>query len=193
MNERTERDATATPPDTRAEADPLVANLLGLRPPEAEPIPNADEIEGLGELGDAEVRVGETDDPVVAAEEGLTWIPPTDPPVRVGPDGEPEVAAGFGSTAEDEPFDLDHHAEPVAEWDERTARVMEALRADAQTTDLVDHLTVETDGGQVIVRGVVADLDDEEAVLAVIDSVDGVNEIIDRLEVAALAEMREPS
>lgn len=85
----------------------------------------------------------------------------------------------------------DHHAEPVAEWDERTARVMEALRADAQTTDLVDHLSVETDGGQVVVRGVVADLDDEEAVLAVIDSVDGVNEIIDRLEVAALAETRE--
>jgi BON domain len=193
MNERPERDATPTPPDTRAEVDPLVASLLGLRAADAEPIPSADEIEGLGEISDGEVRVGETDDPVVAAEEALTWIPPTDPPLRVGADGEPEVAAGFGSTAEDEPFDLDHHAEPVTEWDERTARVMEALRADAQTTDLVDHLTVETDGGQVIVRGVVADLDDEEAVLAVIDSVDGVNEIIDRLEVAALAEMREPS
>jgi BON domain len=192
MNERPDPDATTPPPDTRAEVDPLVATLLGLRPTDAEPIPDADEIEGLGEITDGEVRVGETDDPVVAAEEGLTWIAPTDPPVRSGPDGEPEIAAGFGATAEDEPFDLDHHAEPVAEWDERTARVMEALRADAQTTDLVDHLSVETDGGQVIVRGVVADLDDEEAVLAVIDSVDGVNEIIDRLEVAALAETREP-
>jgi hypothetical protein len=192
MNERPEPGGSTPPPDTRAEVDPLVATLLGLRPTDAEPIPDADEIEGLGEITDGEVRVGETDDPVVAAEEGLTWIAPTDPPVRAGPDGEPEVAAGFGATAGDEPFDLDHHAEPVAEWDERTARVMEALRADAQTTNLVDHLSVETDGGQVVVHGVVADLDDEEAVLAVIDSVDGVNEIVDRLEVAALAETREP-
>ena len=190
MDERRESDATTTPPDTRAAVDPVVADLVGLRPADAEPIPGADEIEGLGEMTDGQARVGETEDPVEAAEEGLTWIAPTDPPVRAGPDGETEIAAGFGMTAEDEPFDLDHHAEPVTEWDERTARVMEALRADAQTTDLVDHLSVETDGGQVIVRGVVADLDDEEAVLAVIDSVDGVNEIIDRLEVAALVEAR---
>lgn len=189
MDER-RQPATTTSPDTRAEVDPVVADLLGLRPADAEPIPDADEIEGLGEMTDGQARVGETEDPIEAAEEGLTWIAPTDPPVRAGRDGEPEVAAGFGMTAEDEPFDLDHHAEPVTEWDERTARVMEALRADAQTTDLVDRLSIETDGGQVIVRGVVGDLDDEEAVLAVIDSVDGVNEIIDRLEVAALADTR---
>ncbi len=151
-----------------------------------ESMPGADELESLDEMSELETRVGETDDPTVAAEEGLTWIPPTDPPVRPGDDGEPEVAAGFGTTADDEPFDADHHAEPVPERDERTARVEEALRADARTTALVDRLSIDTDGARVTIAGSVDDLDDEDAVLAVVEGVPGVAEVVDRLVVASL-------
>ena len=149
--------------------------------------PTAAELEtGLADLATIDIRAGETADPTEATEEGLTWIPPVDPPTRPGPDGEPEFAAGFGTTAEDEPFDADHHAEPVTDRDERTARVLEALRDDARTAGFADDLVVDTDGGRVTVSGIVADLADEEAVLSVIDEVSGVSEIVDLLEIAAL-------
>ena len=141
---------------------------------------------GLEDLAITGIRAGETADPIEAAEEGLAWIPPVDPPTRAGPDGEPEFAAGFGTTAEDEPFDADHHAEPVTDRDERTARVVEALRDDARTAGFADDLVVDTDGSRVTVSGSVADLADEEAVLSVIDEVSGVSETVDLLEVAAL-------
>ena len=149
--------------------------------------PTAAELEtGLADLATIDIRAGETADPTEATEEGLTWIPPVDPPTRAGPDGELDFAAGFGTTAEDEPFDADHHAEPVTDRDERTARVLEALRDDARTAGFADDLVVDTDGGRVTVSGIVADLADEEAVLSVIDEVSGVSEIVDLLEIAAL-------
>lgn len=146
----------------------------------------------LEDLTEREVRSGETDDPTEAAEEGLAWIPPVDPPLRVGADGEPEVAAGFGMTAEDEPFDFDHHDEPVPARDERTARVVEALRDDARTAGFADDLVVDSDGGRVTVSGVVSDLEDEDAVLAVIDEVTGVSDVVDMLVVEALEAQPDP-
>ena len=210
-------------PDTRAEVDPDVAELLGLRPADADALPDADELDDTGEmtdtriyegelearpvdsdqpdrpvadsledLTDTEARAGETDDPYEAAEEGLAWIPPVDPPIRPGPNGDPEIAAGFGTTAVDEPFDFDHHDEPVPERDERTARVVEALRADARTTGFADDLVVDSDGGRVVVRGVVADLEDEDAVLAVIDEIPGVSDVVDMLVVETLEALPDP-
>jgi hypothetical protein len=139
-----------------------------------------------------DTRAGETDDPTEAAEEGLAWIPPMDPPTRVGADGELEVAAGFGTTAEDEPFDFDHHDEPVPDRDERTARVVEALRDDARTSGFADAIVVDSDGGRVVVRGTVADLEDEDAVLAVIDEVQGVTDVVDMLVVEAVEALPHP-
>jgi hypothetical protein len=57
--------------------------------------PVADNLEMLVER---ELRSGETEDANVAAEEGEAWVPPADPPVVPGPDAQPIVAAGFGST-----------------------------------------------------------------------------------------------
>src|SRR5690348_9682748 len=56
-------------------------------------------------------RAGETGDATQASEEGLAWVPPMDPPVIPGDRGDPEIAAGFGTTAEDDPFDADHAGE----------------------------------------------------------------------------------
>ena len=208
----------AAAPDTVAEVDPDVAQLLGLRPVDAGPLPSADELDTLGEITDtriyqgdlearppdgdqpdegqaanleslldSELRDGETDDPNEAAEEGLTWIPPTDPPVRAGEDGEPEVAAGFGTSARDEPFDADHHGALLSPHDEVELRVLEALRADASTSGLVDRLTIDVEGSRVTISGEVEDLLDEEALLAVAEAVPGVATAASRLRITSLA------
>jgi hypothetical protein len=134
-------------------------------------------------LNDVELREGETDDALEAIEEGLTYIPPTDPPVIPGDDGGPEVAAGFGATALDEPYDADHHGEVVPADDEMTDRVLEALRAEASTSALADSVTVETAGGIVRLRGRVPDLVDEDNLVATAERVSGVSEVLDELEV----------
>lgn len=203
-------------PDTAAEVDPDVAQLLGLRPADADPIPTADEIDTLGEMTDTriyqgdlearppdgdqpdqepsehleslaatELRDGETDDPNEAAEEGLAWVPPIDPPLRIGDTG-PEVAAGFGTTAHDEPFDADHHGSALPIEDEIEARVIEALRADAATASLIDRVELDAEGGVIRIAGVVEDLDDEDAILAVIEAVPGVGIVDSRITVATV-------
>jgi hypothetical protein len=128
-----------------------------------------------------ELRTGETDDPDVAAEEGLTYIPPMDPPF--GPSNEPDgidFAAGSGVSAMDEPYDASHHADSVPDDLEMTARIREALRADAATAPYADQLLVATIGTRAVIEGEVDDIDDSDAVLAVVDRVAGIDEIDDR-------------
>ena len=146
--------------------------------------PDAPATARLEFLEDADLRAGETDDPNEAAEEGLTYIPPVDPPV-VGSedDGDPRIAAGFGTTADDEPFDADHRAESLSFEDGVTARVREALLAHAQTSQYADVLGIETAGGIARVTGRVADLQDEEQVQQVISEVDGITDVDSRLEI----------
>jgi hypothetical protein len=209
--------ATGRQPDTRQEVDPDVALLLGLRPADAAPLPDEDELDDSGAMTDtriyegelearaidsdqpdetpdqrleslvaAEARSGETDDAYEASDEGLAWIPPTDPPVRAGDDGNPEIAAGFATSADDEPFDADHHGELLYPADERAARVEEALRADAATSGMADQLSIEVDGGRVVIHGRVEDLEDEDDVVAVAEEVPGVTEVISKIVVASL-------
>jgi len=147
--------------------------------------PDEADAQNLELLIEGELREGETDDAGEAAEEGLAWVPPVDPPFVAGDDGQPEIAAGFGLTADEEPFDADHHSSPLPSEDERTERVIEALRSHAETVGLVDRLRVETQGSRVIVAGSVDDLQDEDAVLGVISEVDGVADVVNRIEVTA--------
>ena len=140
------------------------------------------------ELTTLEERPGETGDPNVAAEEGEAWVPPVDPPVvadRTSPDGM-TVAAGFGTTAIDEPFDADHHSSALPADDEVTARVREALLADARTSRLADRVRVATQAGRVRIRGVVDDLDDGDLLAEVATDVTGVVEVLDETEVDGL-------
>ena len=106
---------------------------------------------------------------------------PVDPPIPIGESGQPEFAAGFGTTAEDEPFDADHHDELLPERDEMTDRVVEALRANAGTAELADQLLVDTEDGLVTVAGTVSDFADEDAIVAVASEVDGVERVDSRL------------
>ena len=81
--------------------------------------------ENLELLVETELRDGETANADVAAEEGLTWVPPIDPPVVPDPDDPQgiQVAAGFGTEASVEPFDEDHHGELLTASDEFGERV----------------------------------------------------------------------
>lgn len=146
--------------------------------------PSGDSLDGLTAT---ELRSGETIDPLIAAEEGLTWIPPTDPVVV--PDDSPEglrVAAGFGSSALDEPYDEDHHGELLPAEDEMTDRVREALRADAATSPYADALKIDTEGGVVEVRGLVDDILDSDNIVAVVSEVSGVVGVRDDIRVRGL-------
>lgn len=149
--------------------------------------PVAENLELLTEL---ELRAGETDNPDVAAEEGLTYVPPTDPPVVPSDDPEGiQVAAGFGATALDEPYDMEHPSESISDEDEMSARVREALRADAATSRYADSVAIGTSGTVVALRGVVDDLEDSDNLAAVASRVSGVTEVVDELEIRGLDEI----
>ena len=65
-----------------------------------------------------------------------------------------------------------------------TARIRDALEADAATTDLADRLVIGTRGSTVVVRGVVDDINDGDNIASVIERVAGVEEVIDETELA---------
>lgn len=199
-HDRTDREATA--PDLEGDGlaspgqldqlegmtdtDVLRGDLEARPPEEIQPdTPLRDSFERLESL---ELRAGETDDPGVAAEEGLAWIPPTDPPVTPSQEGEwdPEIAAGFGTTALDEPFDADHHTSALPDDDEVAARVREALLADAATSRYADQVGIDVEGDRVVLVGRVDDLDDEDLLLSVASTATGVGEVTSRLEVDAV-------
>jgi hypothetical protein len=134
-----------------------------------------------------ELRGDETDDPNVAAEEGLTYVPPVDPPVIPGEEpGELEIAAGFGESSLDEPYDDDHLSELLTNESELSARVRDALRADAATSTYADDLVIASVAGIVVLRGVVEGIEDVDVLTEVASNVDGVIEVRDELEVPGL-------
>ncbi len=151
-------------------------------------LPTETESENLEDLTALEMRAGETANPDIAAEEGLAWVPPIDPPVipsEEDPQGL-EVAAGFGVDSLAEPYDADHHSEAVTDTDDMEERIHEALRADSATSAMAQRIQVALRGGTVILRGEVEDLLDTDEVVAVVERVTGVTEVIDEIEVAAL-------
>jgi hypothetical protein len=138
-------------------------------------------------LTETDLRADETDDPNVAAEEGIPWVPPIDPPISGSDDrGDPLVAAGFSVDAAGEPYDQDHQDELIDDEDEVVARVREALEADARTSGLADLLEVQHAGRRVVLRGIVDDLDDEDEVVDVVEQVVDVDEVVSRLKIRAL-------
>ncbi len=146
-----------------------------------------DTVEGLA---DREMREGETSDPEVAAQEGLTWVPPVDPPV-VTDDDDPQgirIAAGFGTTAEDDPYDTSHETELVPAAGEFHDRIRDALRADAATSDYAETIIIGTRGRTVVVRGTVDDIDDTDTIVDVISRVSGVEDVIDEIEVHGITD-----
>ena len=108
------------------------------------------------------------------------FFAPTDPVLRAGADGQPEVLGGFSPTA-DVP-------EPARSSDGRIGdeaiadAVRDALALDASTADLA--LTVDVASGVVRLRGTVDSIEDGENAEAVAGAVSGVIEAIDETEIA---------
>ncbi|MBA3947749.1 MAG: BON domain-containing protein [Herpetosiphonaceae bacterium] len=120
-------------------------------------------------LVERELRAGETQDSMEAVEEGLTYVPPSDPPMSLDPDG------GTGHDLDDPEDD-----------DDTTARIRAALQSDSSTIGLVSRLKIATIGSTVVVRGEVDDLDDTDNIVAVISEVPGVEAVRDETTVRGL-------
>jgi len=140
--------------------------------------------ESLEMLTELELRSDETDIAYEATEEGIPYVPPIDPPTVPSDDFQgAEIASGMGSSSLDEPYDADHHSDFLTADDEVTARVREALRADSSTTQYAERVRIVTRGRTVILCGIVDDIDDSDNIVAVADHVNGINEVIDELDV----------
>ncbi len=129
-----------------------------------------------------------TTDAMVAVEEGIPYMPPTDPVIRPASDDQRlEVVGGFGETSMEEFPDQAATTAlgdaPPGDEDIRS-QVLEALATDAMTIDL--DINVAVRNGVVRLRGRVPTLDDAEAAEEVAGRVPDVVEVLEELEVAAL-------
>ena len=120
-----------------------------------------------------DLRSGETDDPLVAIEEGQVYVPPSDPPVI--PSADPGGAEIPGSIEDDEAGESDINA-----------RVRAALEADAATSALADRLRIAVLGSTAIIRGVVDGIEDGDAIVEVVSGVDGIEDVRDETEFEGL-------
>ena len=118
-----------------------------------------------------DLRAGETDDPLVAIEEGQTYVPPTDPPIV--PSDDPEGVDSPGG-------------EQLGPEGDLNAAIRAELRADAATTALADQREIAVIGSTAILRGTVDGIEDSDALIEVASRVDGIAEVRDETEVAGL-------
>jgi hypothetical protein len=153
---------------------------------------NHERVEGDAErfdlLVERELRAGETDDVMEAVEEGLTYVPPIDPPITFDHDDPEsiEVATGTDISARDQSFaesglDTAHMGE-----DDMRALVRRSLRDDSATSHLADRLDIAVINGTVIIRGEVDDIDDTDNIVAVVSDIPGVEEVRDQTVVRGL-------
>jgi hypothetical protein len=140
----------------------------------------------LDDLDLDELREGETDDPGVAVQEGITYVPPIDPPIVADPEAEDgiAVAAGMAVSAQSDPYDDDHRGTDLDPGSVLNVRIREALRADSATSVLADRLIVGTRGSVAVVQGVIDDVDDSDSIIEVVSRVTGITDVIDETELA---------
>lgn len=151
--------------------------------PSGLPLPSDDD----GDLVDAAAS-GETDDPEVAAQEGVPWVPPSDRVLsdsRYGESG-PDVAGtaptDAGELEREDDIQVDDGRPPID--DELRADVIERLRASEVPAG--DRLQVATVGSTVTLQGEVESIDILEELLGIVSDVPGVEEVIDEVRVAGI-------
>lgn len=150
-----DQDAVLEPDEIESRRQPTLTEIDHGAPP-TDGVDDGPTIGSLDGLALDDLREGETDDAIAAAEEGLAYVPPTDPPPDPGDDS--------GSMAE---LDLN-------------GRVREALRADAGTADYADQLVVATIGSRAVLEGIVDGIDDTDVIVDVVSRVPGISEVDDR-------------
>jgi hypothetical protein len=131
-----------------------------------------------------EPTTGETDDPLVAQEEGVPWVPPLDRVISEAraDEGGPDVAG----TADDDAEELEREDDIQAfrrppRDDELLSDVLEALRD--SDVPAGEQLRVAARGSTILVRGEVESVDILDEVLGLIGDVSGVDEVVDEVTV----------
>jgi hypothetical protein len=134
------------------------------------PLPSEDS----GDLAE-EPATGQTDDYLVAQQEGVPYVPPTERGITESGTDADELERNDMVQPDDQ---------MPARDDELLADVIEALR----TSDVVagDRIRLTVNGTQVIVRGEVESIDVSDEVLAIVGDVPGVTDVVDELEVSGV-------
>lgn len=140
---------------------------------ERQPIPSED----TGDLTQTPPS-GQTDDHLVAREEGVPYVPPTERVLS-----EPRVSEA-GADAAGAPADDDEALRLQAGDPDLAARALEALRRSDVAAG--DRLQVTAVGTTLVVAGSVDSIDVLDEVLAVLGEVDGAEDVVDRITVAGV-------
>lgn len=151
--------------------------------PERQPLPSED----TGDLYDEPIG-GVTDDYLVAREEGVPYIPPTD---RVMSEARGADGVDYAGTDETDAGELerDDDIQPddgggLPRGDELKADVIEALRS----SDVLagDRIRIAVTGARVHVRGEVDSVDVLDEILGIVGDVVGVEEVLDEVNVSGI-------
>jgi hypothetical protein len=148
------------------------------------PLPSED----TGDLIDEPIS-GETDDYLVAREEGVPYVPPVDRVIGDVHGLEGVDFAGIdetdaGELERDDDIQPDDGAGGLPRDDELRADVIEALR----TSDVPagDRIRIAVTGARVHVRGEVESVDVLDEVLGIVGDVVGVEEVLDEVTVTGM-------
>jgi hypothetical protein len=143
---------------------------------------------------------GETDDPLVASEEGVPYVPPADPVLSQtrftdsGPDVAGTAPTQAGELEREDDIQLDQDdAEPgdaagIGDL-ERSLPTDEQLAADVieqlrdSNVPAGDQLQVAASGSTVVLRGRVESIDVLEELLGLVGDVPGVDQVVDEVEI----------
>ena len=137
---------------------------------------------------DTKQSEGHTFDPWKAEDQGLTYTPPSDPPVVPSEDDPQgaEVAAGFAPSMEASDADVERLPERVDNRDlDLEEDIYEALRYNSETRDLRD-IRVYAHNGIVSLFGTVPSDDDLAQVYNIVGDLEGVNRVHDEIRVRSL-------
>jgi osmotically-inducible protein OsmY len=150
--------------------------------PDRLPLPSEDG----GDLVDEPIE-GETDDFLVAEEEGVPYVPPTDRVLSESRGWEGVDVAGTGEDDEDE-LEREDDIQPddggLPRDDELQADVIEALRA--SDVPAGDRIRIAVTGARVHVRGEVESVDVLDEILGIVGYVVGVEEVLDEVSVSGI-------
>lgn len=132
---------------------------------------------------------GDTDDPLVAQEEGVPYVPPSDRVMshsrftESGPDVAGTAPTDAGELERQDDIQLDP-LDTLPTDDELRADVIERLRASEVPAG--DQLQVATVGSTVTLRGDVESIDVLEELLGIIGDVPGVEDVVDKVRIAGI-------
>jgi hypothetical protein len=151
--------------------------------PERQPLPSED----TGDLVDEPVT-GETDDYLVAREEGVPYVPPTERVVSEVRESESGVDVAGTDPSDAGELERDDAIQPddgaLPRDDELRADVIEGLRS--SDVPAGDRIRIAVSGSRVLVQGEVESVDVLDEILGIVGDVVGVDEVVDEVTVSGL-------